>query len=142
GVFAGVSRTLVDSYLGLADNGWINIYAKYLKENKGESEAVVNKIWSTVHSNKKVKVNKSAYIGMYKDHWFGNIEVFDKNGTLWMRCLRSPKLNGPMSFYNANTFVVKWEYQDMNADVFAMFNLDENGKALGLKMKGISPSID
>ncbi len=59
-----------------------------------------------------------------------------------MKCQRSPKLNGPMSFYKANTFVVKWEYQDMNADVFAMFGLDEKGQAIGLKMKGISPEID
>ena len=30
----------------------------------------------------------------------------------------------------------------MNADAFAMFSLDENGKAQSLKMKGISPNID
>ncbi|MCB0471272.1 MAG: DUF3471 domain-containing protein, partial [Flavobacteriaceae bacterium] len=50
--------------------------------------------------------------------------------------------NGPMYFYNANTFAIKWEYQDMNADAFAMFSLDETGQATGLKMKGISPNID
>ena len=30
----------------------------------------------------------------------------------------------------------------MNADAFAMFVLDEEGKAVGIKMKGISPNID
>ncbi|WP_273567599.1 DUF3471 domain-containing protein [Maribacter halichondriae] len=90
----------------------------------------------------KEKIDKKAYIGSYQDPWFGKVEVFDKNGTLWMKCYRSPKLNGPMAFYKANTFAIKWEYQDMNADVFAMFQLDEEGKAVGLKMKGISPDID
>ncbi|MCJ7467219.1 MAG: serine hydrolase [Maribacter sp.] len=142
GVFAGVSRTLVDSYLGLDDYGWVQRYADHLKESKGEAEAVVSKVWESVADNKKTKIDKTNYIGTYEDVWFGKIDVFDKNGTLWMKCLRSPKLNGPMSFYKANTFVVKWEYQDMNADVFAMFNLDENGQAIGLKMKGISPEID
>jgi hypothetical protein len=47
-----------------------------------------------------------------------------------------------MFYYQANTFAIKWEYQDMNADAFTMFNLDENGKAIGIKMKGISPNID
>ena len=37
---------------------------------------------------------------------------------------------------------VKWLYQDMQCDAFAMFNLDENGKSLSIKMKGISPNID
>jgi hypothetical protein len=47
-----------------------------------------------------------------------------------------------MHYYQANTFAVKWEYQDMPCDAFAMFQLDENGRATGLKMKGISPNID
>jgi hypothetical protein len=33
-----------------------------------------------------------------------------------------------MQLYKANTFAIKWEYQDMNCDAFAMFALDENGK--------------
>ena len=47
-----------------------------------------------------------------------------------------------MFFYQANTFAIKWEYQDMNCDALAIFSLDENGKATGIKMKGISPNID
>ena len=47
-----------------------------------------------------------------------------------------------MQFYKANTFAIKWEYQDMNADAFAIFSLDEEGKAQSIEMKGISPNID
>jgi hypothetical protein len=47
-----------------------------------------------------------------------------------------------MAFYNANSFAIKWEYQDMNCDALAIFALDENGKAQSIKMKGISPNID
>ena len=47
-----------------------------------------------------------------------------------------------MSFYKGNTFAIKWEYQDMKADAFAIFSLDENGKAQHIKMKGISRFID
>lgn len=65
-----------------------------------------------------------------------------KEKQLWVKSHRSPKLNGPMAFYNANTFAVKWEYQAMNCDTFAMFSIDETGKAQSIKMKGISPNID
>ena len=47
-----------------------------------------------------------------------------------------------MQFYKANAFAIKWEYQDMNADAFAIFALDEKGRAQRIKMKGISPNID
>ena len=47
-----------------------------------------------------------------------------------------------MRFYKANTYAIKWKYKDMNADAFAMFNLDEQGKAQSIQIKGISPNID
>lgn len=91
---------------------------------------------------KNVKIKNEDFIGVYEDSWFGKAEVFLKNKQLWIKCLRSPKLNGPMAFYNANTFAVKWEYQAMNCDALVMFSLDETGKAQSIKMKGISPDID
>ena len=47
-----------------------------------------------------------------------------------------------MYYYKANAFAIKWDYRDMNADAFAIFSLDEEGKAQSIKMKGISPNID
>lgn len=47
-----------------------------------------------------------------------------------------------MLYYKATTFAVKWDYKDMEADAFAIFSLDEEGKATGIKMKGISPNMD
>ncbi|MDC1517496.1 DUF3471 domain-containing protein [Cyclobacteriaceae bacterium] len=83
------------------------------------------------------------YTGLYKDPWFGNIKIYEKDQQLWFRSLRSPKLSGPMQFYRANTFVVKWPASGLtDADAFVMFQLDEEGKAQGFKMKGISPAID
>lgn len=48
-----------------------------------------------------------------------------------------------MRFYKANTFVVKWTASGLtDADAFVSLQLDEEGKAQGIKMKGISPAID
>src|SRR5690606_6919891 len=85
---------------------------------------------------------QTCALPIYKDNWFGKMEIFNNNGKLWIKSYRSPKLNGQLQYYKANTFAVKWEYQDMNADAFVMFSLDENGIAQSIKMKGISPNID
>lgn len=140
--FSAVSNTIVDGYLGLDDFGWTDKYDENLKKRRNTGDAVTKKVWETVEANNKQKINESNFIGVYKDDWFGTMEVFKKGNQLWIKSARSPKLNGPLYFYNANTFAVKWEYQDMNADAFAMFSLDENGKAQSIKMKGISPNID
>ncbi|MGB5368885.1 MAG: DUF3471 domain-containing protein, partial [Flavobacteriaceae bacterium] len=143
GVFFGsVSQTIVDAYLGLEDGQWVEKNYEWLQKNKAEGDAVTTAVWETVKAAKNTKINSSDYLGTYGDAWFGRMEVFLKGNQLWIKSERSPKLNGPMQFYKANTFAVKWEYQDMNADAFAMFRLDENGKAIGLKLKGISPNID
>lgn len=142
GVFLAVSRTIVDGYLGLDDYQWTEKFYNYFKESQAEGDLVTKQVWETVQANKKVKINEKDFLGIYKDNWFGKMEVFNKNGKLWIKSYRSPKLNGELQYYKANTFAVKWEYQDMNADAFVMFYLDENGKAQSIKMKGISPNID
>jgi CubicO group peptidase (beta-lactamase class C family) len=142
GLFTAVSNTISDSYLGLDDFGWTDKLVEWMNEDRNKGDDVTKKVWEKVKLSKNVKIKNEDFIGVYADKWFGEIEVFEKNKQLWFKSYRSPKLNGPMAFYNANTFAIKWEYQAMNCDALAMFSLDENGKAQSIKMKGISPNID
>lgn len=144
-VFSVVSKSIVDAYLGLDDYHWSDKYADYYANKSSKADSVVAAVWQTVKSNKS---NESAcvplknYVGMYHDKWFGAIEIKLLEGDLWFKSYRSPKLFGPMSHYKANSFAVKWSKPDLNCDAFVIFSLDEEGKAVGVKMKGISPDID
>jgi CubicO group peptidase (beta-lactamase class C family) len=137
-----VNNTILDSYIGLDKIDYIDMYSKLMEDRKSNSDSIVINVWKQVELAKNIKINIQDYIGIYEDNWFGKIEIFTKNEQLWFKSYRSPKLNGPMSFYKANTFAIKWEYKDMSCDAFATFCLDEEGKAKSLSMKGISPSID
>jgi len=141
-LFSAVSSTISDSYLGLDDFGWTDKIAGWMQYQKNMSDVVTKNVWAKVEAAKKIKVKNEDYIGIYEDSWFGKVEVFEKDKKLWFKSYRSPKLNGPMAFYNANTFAIKWEYQAMNGDALAMFSLNERGKGQSIKMKGISPNID
>lgn len=137
-----IAWTIVDRYLKIDNFNWLDHIFKRVKKNKIESDSVTTKVWKTVESAKTENVNNEDYIGIFKDNWFGKVEVFMNDNQLWFKSYRSPKLNGPMFYYKANAFAIKWEYQDMNGDAFAIFSLDEEGKAQSIKMKGISPNID
>ena len=139
GVFRAISQTIIDRYLGLSDFDWIEKYSKDFKAQQNKSDTVTKKVWETVAAAKNTPVRRDDFIGIYEDKWFGKIEIFLKGDQLWFKSLRSPKLNGALQFYKANTFTVKWEYQDFYADAFVMFNLDEEGKANSIKIKGIIP---
>ncbi|RZL99705.1 MAG: DUF3471 domain-containing protein, partial [Pedobacter sp.] len=141
-LFSAVNNSIVDSYLGLDKMDWTSLYLSRLSAGEKEADSVTRKVWQTVAAARNTPVDQAAYIGVYEDNWFGKIEIFQKGGQLWFKSYRSPKLNGPMSFYKGNTFAIKWEYQDMPCDAFASFSLDEEGKAQSIKMKAISPDTD
>ena len=142
GVFSSISQTIIDSYLGLEDFGWVDKYNAYFKSQEHSGEEIVRNVWETVKTANDVSIKTEDYVGIYRDNWFGDVEVFMKGNELWFRSYRSPKLTGQMHYYKANAFAIKWEYQDMNCDAFAVFSLDEEGMAQSIKMKGISPNID
>jgi CubicO group peptidase (beta-lactamase class C family) len=140
--FWTIPNLIMDAYLGVEKTDWISMMEKNLQRNASESDAVTKAVWNTVSKANSNAIKLSDYIGTYKDNWFGDITIYEKNNKLWFASVRSPKLTGEMFFYKANTFAIKWNYQDMPADALAMFTLDEEGKAVGIKMKGISPNID
>ncbi|MBO6516532.1 MAG: serine hydrolase [Bacteroidia bacterium] len=140
--FVSVTRAIEDRLLGLPAGDWVGRMESYLNRNSTYADSVVASVWETVSRAKTKHLKPENFIGTYKDNWFGEVVIEDRDGQLWFSCTRSPKLIGPMYFYQANTFAIKWEYRDMNCDAFASFTLDENGKAQSIKMKGISPAID
>lgn len=140
--FRSISQSILDAYLGVNGQDWIGTSVRQIHAMESESDAVTEQVWQTVEENKSVDIDRSKYIGVYRDDWFGKVRIHEQDGKLWFTSLRSPKLNGPMDYYKGNTFAIRWEYQDMNCDAFASFILDTEGGATGIRMKGISPAID
>ena len=142
GLFRAVSQTIVDSYLGLDEYNWTDYYLERFGNRTQRADEIVKKVWETVESGRHDPVPIEDYLGVYQDKWFGKIFIHMKEGRPWFTSLRSPKLDGPMVHYKANSFAIKWTDRDLDADAFAIFSLDEEGRAQYITMKGISPDID
>ncbi|MBD8489700.1 serine hydrolase [Echinicola sp. CAU 1574] len=143
GVFSSVTQSILDKYLGLEEFDWNGFYAERLHQSNHEADEIVATIWNTVETADQSMLKLNNYTGIFEDPWFGKIEISQKGEQLWFSSYRSPKVSGPMYYYKANTFVAKWESASLpDADAFVMFQLDEEGKAQSIKMKGISPAID
>ncbi|OOQ58706.1 serine hydrolase [Mucilaginibacter pedocola] len=142
GAFSAVTNEILDTYIGHTGKDWVKLYSDREKEASAGAGTVVADVWKQVESQKKTAIVDSLYIGTYHDNWLGDATISQKNGQLWFAAKRSPHLTGQMFFYKGNTFVVKWNKRSMDADAFAMFTTDENGKPTGLKMKAISPATD
>lgn len=140
--FWTLRASITDLLIGAEPTDWIGMMKGRIESMESKGDSIVEAVWDIALTSKLDKTVAQNYVGTYRDNWFGDIEIEMKNGKLWFTSLRSPKLNGEMFHYKANTFAIRWEYQDMPCDAFAMFELDENGRAIGIKMKGISPYID
>ena len=143
--FNAISRTIQDSYLGVIGYDWVKI----MKDRVDKGEAEAKKIGEEVEKDMQAQISKAGgqfnfqpYLGIYRDIWFGDIEISTKNGKAWMDCKRSPKLSGEVLPYKGNSLIVRWTDRTLDADAYLMFTTDMDGKPSGLTMKAISPLTD
>jgi CubicO group peptidase (beta-lactamase class C family) len=143
--FLSVTNAIKDSYLGFKPEDWVLRYdtlgAKSEKQDEELTRQIQEEIDNALLKSEKMPENR-LFIGEYADNWLGRVIVSERNGKLWFQSVRSPQLKGEMNFYKGNTFAVKWLSRSMKADAFVLFNLDQEGKPLGFRMKAISPLTD
>jgi CubicO group peptidase (beta-lactamase class C family) len=143
--FSAVTNTIKDSYLGIPASDWVAKYDERVKKGMAEAEKITKDIWTGITSEQKTntaKVDFTRYAGTYRDPWFGDVILSQKNNKWWLRSVRSPKLTGELFYYKDNTFVVKWNNRSFDADAYVTFQLDDTMKPISIKMKPISPTTD
>lgn len=143
--FSAITNTIKDAYLGVTGIDRVKQQRNRVTANEADAKKITDSIWKAIDMQQKAVTGKpdiNNYLGIYTDNWFGDIMVSSKNGKLRFDSRRSPRLTGEMLFYKGNTFVVKWDDRSMDADAYMQFELDREGKAVGLKMNAISPLTD
>lgn len=147
--FTAITNTVIDSYFGIKGIDRVKENYDRVKANEKAAGDVTGPIWKRVEELKKgvngqnqVVPDFSHYAGTYTDNWFGDVKISINEDRLWFSSVMSPKLKGEMLYYGGNTFVVKWNDRGFDADAFASFQLDVDGKPASFKMEAISPSTD
>ncbi|MBD2754407.1 serine hydrolase [Spirosoma validum] len=143
--FSAITNTIKDSYLGIQPTDWIKVYSERVKKGQDEAGKITNDIWASIEKEQKTNVAKidfASFTGTYRDNWFGDVIISQRNEKLWFQSLRSPKLTGELFFYKNNTFIVKWTNRSFDADAYVTFRTDENQKPASINMKPISPLTD
>ncbi len=143
--FTAITNTIKDSYLGIKGMDRVKQQHDRVVKNEADAKKITDGIWADIDAQMKSNAPKAdinQFLGTYTDQWFGDIVISLKNGKPWFDSKRSPKLTGILLPYKGNTFIVKWNDRSLDADAYVKFDLDENGKATGIKMNPISPSTD
>ncbi|MFD2721804.1 serine hydrolase [Hymenobacter monticola] len=145
GAYAAITRTIEDHYLGVKNVDRVQEILDRLKNRATGADQITADAYKQVALAQKAapkKADYSAYVGRYHDAWLGDVNVYQQGPQLWLRAVRAPRLVGQVLPYRGSTHVVRWKSRTFNADAFATFTLDDQGRASGLKMKPISPATD
>ncbi|MRR19307.1 serine hydrolase [bacterium] len=140
-----ITNTIMDSYLDISGNDWVGMLKQKMLRDKAGAREITDRVWATIEARRResfAEIDPKAFIGTYTDVWFGDVVISEENGKLRFRAVKSPKMKGEMFHYTANTYIVKWDDRSMDADAFAVFSLDKQGKPHLIKMEAISPLTD
>jgi CubicO group peptidase (beta-lactamase class C family) len=156
GAFTAITNQIKDSYLGISGTDRVAEYAAARGTQLERGKHITDSIWKEVAAAQKrssgnggqgsttgtKNADWSAYTGVYRDRWFGDVTISMKDGMLWFDARRSPRLTGELLPFKGNSFIVKWVDRSMEADAYVIFDLDERGIPTEIRMKPVSPLTD
>lgn len=143
--FTSITNTIKDSYLGITGKDRIKENHDRVVKNEADARKIADQVAKDIDAqlkNNNTKPNTELFTGTYTDAWLGDIVISVKNGKMWFDSKRSMLLTGEVLPYKGNTFIVRWDDRSFDADAYLRFEMDESGKAAGIKMAAISPLTD
>lgn len=82
----------------------------------------------------------SAFVGTWRDPWYGDITIEARDVTLWLSFTHNPALQGPLEPYDGD--MLRTRFPDRREeDAFVTFEIVD-GKPVRATVKGVSPDID
>lgn len=140
--FQAVTMTLLDQYLGLPPADWVGAYVAVRRKQVGDAKTAVARATAQRNAESRPSLPVQKYAGRYRDPWYGDVLVEEKEGKLWMRFTHSAGLTGPLEHFQYDTFVAKWTDRSLDADAYVTFSLNPDGSIERVRMKAVSPLTD
>ncbi|WP_438482787.1 serine hydrolase [Oleiharenicola lentus] len=140
--FQAVSWRVLDAFLGATPTDWVAAYVEYLKKSGGDADENWAKHVAARDAQSRPSLALAKYAGIYRDVWYGDVELSEKDGKLVMQFSKTEQLLGDLEHWQHNTFIVRWRDRSLNADAFVTFALTPDGAVESAKMEAVSPLTD
>jgi CubicO group peptidase (beta-lactamase class C family) len=142
GAFNAVTLRVLDAYLDAPRTDWTAAYAAALAKSQGKADEDWQKHLEARAADAPPSLPLARYARTYRDPWYGDVLVEQRDGKLIMRFSHTPQLVGELTPWQHDTFVVRWNERWLNADAFVTFALDADGGIREARMEAISPLTD
>ena len=133
---------ILDHYLNLPPTDWIKLYADQEAQMHSEELAKIGHASAVRAAASTPSLPLAAYDGEYQDPWYGKASIREEDGKQVMRFERTPDLSGVLEHFQHDTFIVRWQERNFNADAYVTFALNPDGSIERMKMAPISAETD
>jgi CubicO group peptidase (beta-lactamase class C family) len=137
-----IGNQILDSYLGAPSRDWVTLAGQIAKQRSDEAEKIEAESAKTAATAIAPPLPLASYAGKYADPWRGEAAVDLHEGSLVLKFSRTRELEGPLTPYSANVFIVKWLERGLHADAYVRFSQGFDGKVDGFTMQAVSPATD
>ncbi|MDO1560178.1 serine hydrolase [Brevundimonas sp. 2R-24] len=131
---------IADILMGKAGFDWIADSKRLEREGTARSLTAAAEIDAAQRAGAQPSLPLAAYAGTWRDPWYGDVAITQRDGGLWLSMTQTPALQGPLEPYDGETFRTRFPDR-REEDAFVTFEL-ENGRPVRARMRGVSPDID
>jgi CubicO group peptidase (beta-lactamase class C family) len=137
-----IGNQILDAYLGAPPRDWVALAGEFSKHRAEAAAKVEADSEKTAAAAIAPPLPLDAYAGHYADPWRGAAAVDLRDGKLMLKFSRTRGLEGPLTPFSANIFIVKWLNRGLHADAYVRFSQGYDGKIDGMTMQAVSPATD
>ncbi|MGE4366129.1 serine hydrolase [Thermomonas sp.] len=140
--FNAITYEALDMMLGKDGHDWLRAYAAAQAKAQGNADADWQKHVAARDAASTPSLPLAKYAGTYRDPWYGDVNIRQGKNGLEMQFSKTAQLLGDLQHWQHDTFIVRWRDRSLNADAFASFSLDPDGRIRELRMQPVSPLTD
>jgi len=133
---------ILDHYLNVAPSDWIGQVSAVAQRQHKEELQKVSGAATARAAKSQPSLPLAAYDGEYEDPWYGKMTIREQGGKQWLSFTRTPDLVGQLEHFQHDTFIVRWNERNFNADAYVTFSLNPDGTIDRVKMKPVSAETD
>jgi len=131
---------LVDIIMGKTGFDWVADSKRREAEGVAASLKAATEIDAKQAAGAPPSLPLSAFVGTWRDPWYGDIVIEARDVSLWLRFTHNQALQGPLEPYDGDTLRTRFP-DKREEDAFVTFEI-ENGRPVRATLKGVSPDID
>jgi CubicO group peptidase (beta-lactamase class C family) len=141
-----VGNQILDAYLGAPQRDWVAIASSNTRQRDTGARTIEEAAAKVAANAGPPSLPLDAYAGRYTDPWRGDATVRREGNRLVLKFSRTTGLEGPLTPYSGNIFIVRWNDRSIEADAYVRFEQSLGGKIGGkidgMTMKAVSPATD